>query len=507
MNARKRYVAIAGTGLVMAMLISCGGLPRALRNQIASEKANLQQAEKQLQQSQETVRNDIAHSPDLFNGASVSTEWPARLRSARGTLDRAKNDLQQLDKISDPRRAEQLLSEERGLRQSVTNESESVASDANSWLDFERNLPHYLTTMQREYDDIRAVDLAPVAEVVQKTEQDWPAKKADLDGRLATLRQASEAAETQWRSTESARQDATAGTAKGPEIATLIQANDALHRDQDALTHGAEQLRASCGQLYDSWDKLLADLEVANRGGDTVYTEKLTTVRTHYTDVASKKTEVSSDTRSVDVPASSYRAVENDLGMVIAHKDAGQFDSEAENKAQPPGFAYIASPSQGSNQYGYWNHSGGETVWTWLPQYLIMRELLWGHSYRPIVINEYNGYQMARRSGQTYYGRETPASPPTYGSHGTFTQQRYASSRYVQSGGYSGSAYSSNRAGSAAPRPESRVAPPADSSAGKRFGGSSNGQKFGSGSSSGQRFGAPRSAPRSPGRSFGGRRR
>ncbi len=506
MNARKRYVAIAGA----LLLVSCGGLPRALRNQIAAEKQSLQQAERQLQKSQQTVRDDLAHSPDLFKDTPVATEWPARLQSARGSLDRAKNDLQQLDKLSDARRAEALLTEERGLRQSVVRESESVESDANSWLDFEKNVPHYLAVMQREHDEIHAADLTPVSEAVQKAEQDWPAKKAALDERLAGLKQSSEAAETEWIATESARRDAMAGTATGAEIATLIQANDALQRDAGNLTHGADELRAACGQLYDSWDKILADLEAAHHGDDMVYSEKLTTVRTHYTDVAARKTEISSDNKWVDVPEPSYRAVENDLGMVIAHKDAGLFDSEAQTTAQPPGFAYIASPSVGSNQYGYWSHSGGESVWTFLPQYLIMRELLWGHSYRPIYINEYNGYQTAVRSGRTWYGQETPASPPKYGSHGTFTQQRYASSRYVQSGGYAGSAYSSNRsAGSSRPdsgfRPGS--APHEDGSAGKRFGGSSGGQKFGSGgnsgSSSGKRFGSPRSAPRS----FGCRRR
>jgi hypothetical protein len=514
MNGRKRCVAIAGALVLVSFLVSCGGLPRELRSQIASEKESLQQAERQLQHSLETVRADIAHSPGLFQGAPVSTEWPARLQSAHGTLDRAKNDLQQLDKLSDAsrdpadvRRAEQLIGEERGLRQSVVHEAESVEADANSWLDFERNLPHYLAAMQREHDEIQAVDLTPVSEVVQKAEQDWPLKKAALDGRLASLRQSSETAETQWRTTESARKDAAAGTATGPEIATLIQANDVLQRDAGNLTHIAEELRAACAQLYDSWDKILADLEVAHRGGDTVYAEKLTTVRTHYTDVAAKKTDVSSDTRWVDVPASSYRGVENDLGMVIAHKDPGLFDSEAQNQqAQPPGFAYIAPPSVGSNQYGYWSHSGGESVWTFLPQYLLMRELLWGHSYRPIYVNEYSGYQTAQRSGRTYYGQETPASPPKYGSHGTFTAQRYASSRYVQSGGYAGSAYASNRSAGSAPRPQSSVFPREDSSAGKRFGGSSGGQKFGSGSGSGQRFGSPRPSPRVPGRSFGHRR-
>src|SRR5580698_3682348 len=474
MSACKRYVAIAGA----LLLVSCGGLPRALRNQIALEKAALQQTDRQLQHSLDTVKADLAHSPDLFKSASVSTEWPARLQSARGTLDRAKNDLQQLDKVRDVRRAEQLLSEERGLRQSVVRDAESVESDANSWLDFERNVPHYLAAMQREYNEIHAIDLAPLAAVVQKAEQDWPAKKAVLDGRLASLRQSEEAAGTQWSATESARKDAAAGSAKGPEIATLIQANDVLQRDESQLTHDADELRAACGQLYDAWDKVLADLEVAHHGDEMVYSEKLTTVRTHYVDVAAKKTEISSDNKWVEVPAPAYRAVEKDLGMTIAHKDAGLFDSEAQNQAQPPGFAYIAPPAVGSNQYGYWSHEGGQSVWTWLPEYLIMRELLWGHSYRPIYINEYSGYQTALRSGRTWYGQETPAAPPKYGSHGTFTQQRYANSRYVQSGGFSGSGYASNRSAgsSSASRPGSSFSPHDDSSAGKRFGGSSGGQ-------------------------------
>lgn len=506
MYARKRFLAIAGA----LLLVSCGGLPRALRNQIASEKTGLQQADRQLQHSLETVRADLAHSPSLFQGTPVSTEWPARLQTARGTLDRARNDLQQLDKISDPRRAEQLLGEERGLRQSVIHEAESVEADANSWLDFERNVPHYLAAMQNEYDEIHAVDLTPVAAVVQKAEQDWPAKRAALDGRLAALRQSSDDAAMQWSATASARQSAIAGSATGPQIAALIQANDVLQRDEGTLTHGADDLRAACGQLYDSWDKILADLEVAHRGDETVYSEKVTTVRTHYVDVAAKKTDVSSDNKWVDVSAPSYRAVENDLGMSIGHKDAGLFDSEAQTTAQPPGYAYIAPPSVGSNQYGYWSHSGGQSVWTWLPEYLLMRDLLWGHRYQPVYVNEFNGYQTAMRAGRPWYGQETPASPPKYGSHGTFTQQRYASSRYVQSGGYAGSGYSSNRS-AAAPRAESEFRPGSspreEGSTGKRFGGSSGGQKFGSGGrSAGKRFGSPRSAPRSAGHSFGRRR-
>ena len=208
----------------------------------------------------------------------------------------------------------------------------------------------------------------------------------------------------------------------------------------------------------------------------------------------------------MDVSPSAYRSVEKDLGMAIAHKDAGLFDSEAQTRAQPPGFAYIAPPSQGSNQYGYWTHSGGQSFWTFLPQYLIMRELLWGRNYQPIYINEYNGYSTALRSGRTYYGNETPTAPPKYGSHGTFTEQRYAGSRYVQSGGFKGSAYSSNRTAEPYSAPKSFRPESNESPVGKRFGTGSGGKGFGS-SSAGKGFGSgSRSMPRMPGKSFGRRR-
>ena len=185
--------------------------------------------------------------------------------------------------------------------------------------------------------------------------------------------------------------------------------------------------------------------------------------------MADKKTEVSSDVAWTDVSPASYHAVENNLGMAIAHKDAGLYDSEAQGTAQPPGFAYIAPPSVGSNQYGYWTNNEHGSFWTFLPEYLIMRELLWGHSYRPIYVNEYNGYSSALRSGRTYYGRETPASPPRYGSHGTETEQRYAGSRYVQSGKATGRAPRQ-----APPSSSPRFSPAPEGSEGHRFGRSSN---------------------------------
>ena len=506
MKLLPQYLAMAGA----LLLASCGGLPRPLRNEIQAENERLQQAEKRFARSRDAVREDLAHARDLFDGASVSTEWPARFRAAQAKLDAAENDRRELAGLQHAggkdaaMRAERLLSDERHQRQSAIDEAEAIESAATRWLDFQRNLPHYLAKMQGEYDAIRAVDLAPVAKTVAKAEQDWPAKKTDLDQRLTALQQAPERAEAQWRTTESARQAATSGKAGGPQIAALIQADDVLAKESANLTASADQLRGMCDQLYDAWDKILADLDVSREGSDTVYRERVKTVRTHLLDVAEKKTQISSDETWQEVSPASYRVVENDLGMAIAHKDAGLFDSEAQNTAQPAGFGYIAPPSQGSNQYGYWTHDGSGTFWTFLPQYLLMRELLWGHDYRPIVVHEYYGYQAAQRSGRTYYGQETPASRPKYGSHGTFTEQRYAGSRYLQSGGFRGSAYAAHGAGAPSPsaslsHPDGHSSRPADDRrAGHRFGSSSD-------SPAGQRFGGGSRSSSAPGKGFGSR--
>jgi hypothetical protein len=180
--------------------------------------------------------------------------------------------------------------------------------------------------------------------------------------------------------------------------------------------------------------------------------------------------------------------------MTIAHKSLGLYDSEADHTPEPAGFAYMASPDQGRNQYGYWEHGDGGSFWHWLPEYLILRDLLSHHSYMPIPSYDWGRYQEARRYGQTYYGRDE-GGLPKFGSHGTFTQQRYGSSRYAQSGGFSGSKYASG-SGS---RPSMGVPTPSGRSFGSSGSSPSAGRKFGGGSF-GKSFG------RSAGRSFGGRR-
>jgi hypothetical protein len=501
MRAAKLLVAASA----LLMLFACiGGLPRSLRRDIADEHDKLQKAQRQVEQSAQTLRDDFTKSPDLFANVPTPGQWTATLAAAREKLKSAQDadlELQELNRQNRRRSrelAERLLSKERRLRESAITDAHGVEKAAADWIGFAHNLPSHLDTMRRDYDAVHTADLKPVAAVVEKAEHDWPAKKDALDTRLAALRDVAQSAEKEWDATATARQDAADGKVTGPELATLIQTDKDLDQDAAAIHEKSDELRALSEQLYNSWDKILIDLDASRDGRNRVYRERIKTITTHITDVSSHKSETSANEAWVSVSEPAFHAVEDDLGMAIGHKDAGLFDSEAQTTPQPAGFAYIAPESQGSNQYGYWTHSGGHTFWTFLPEYLIMRELLWNHDYRPVAIEDYRGYRSALSTGRSYYGQATPASPPTYGTRGTFTQTHYANSRYMQSGGFRGSAYASHPSQSPSAYGgfgQRSAAPSSDNGAGKRFGsaaGSPSGRRFGHSPGAGRRFGGRR---------------
>jgi hypothetical protein len=126
----------------------------------------------------------------------------------------------------------------------------------------------------------------------------------------------------------------------------------------------------------------------------------------------------------------------------VEHKPAGKYDSEADRVAQPAGFAYMAPLSQGSNQYGQWQHSGGRDFWVFYGQYALMRDLLFNHDYRPIDRGDWEGYRGSQTRGQTYYGNDGGAGQK-YGTQGSATQQTYSGSSYAKKGGFKDSTFAS----------------------------------------------------------------
>jgi hypothetical protein len=500
-----RFLAVALTVLIVVVLFAgLDALPREVRAQIDGDRAALASAQTQLRSAQDEIAKQSQAEPDLFRAVSATGHWTDHFVQAAGWLQCAALDVDELSRLEkrnrrqDRQQAEALLSHERDLRAQALAEASGVQKEAAQWADWKRQLPQALQEMERDHQAIHAFDLAPVAATVQKAETDWPEKKPDLDARLATVRGVATQSDGLWQSTDAARRQVTAGNYAGLDFAVLLAAADSLKTSAAALPRKTGEMQSLSGQLYDSWDKLLVDMEVRGIGNAREYDQQIRTVRTHLTDVAAKTGATTSEEKWVGVPRTTFEAMRNDLGMAIEHKPAGRYDSESEHVAQPAGFAYMAPPTQASNQYGYWEHRDGRNFWVFYGQYALMRDLLFNHGYQPVERGEWEGYRTYQSRGQTYYGQEPGASTPKYGSQGTATENRYSGSTYAQGGGFRDSKYA-NKPGSYR---DSKYASPgardpnADHSP-KRFG-------------SGSRPEAPRPMPsrppmRSPGRSFGRR--
>ena len=475
------------------MLAGCGN---PLKPRIDAETRKVAEAKDRFDKIRKEVDGDLQKDPDLFMAANVTAAWRERFQTDQEKLNDAFTDLERLNH-RDKRLT--LFSDVDRLRNAALTDASAIQTEANRWLDLKRNTAQHLSHMQADYDKVHSADVSRVTEVLEKAEQDWPAKKLDLDARLASLKSEQPAAEAAWK-------DAQAANAK-PDYAALMSDE----RKLDTLAAEPDLDQKLAGQLYSSYDKVLVDLE-APHGNDLIAREKVKTISTQITDLQSHQNRTNTDEKWVEIPDSTYATLQNDVGMTIEHKPAGAYDTEVQTVPQPPGFAYMAPPGQ-QNQYGYWEQRNGSSVWTWLPEYLLLREVLWNHHYMPVPSYEYDGYWSARRSGTTYYGggysgggysgptTQAPAAPK-YGTHGTFTERSYANSRYInKGGGYNASGYrSSGYSGgqSAAPAPS-----PSSSDHGHQFGRSpsssgSSGKRFGS--SSGSR---PRSAP--SGRRYGRR--
>jgi hypothetical protein len=440
---------LAAVVLIVAIVVVAANaldrLPSNLRAQIDSERAALTAAQSQFGGIRGDVDDQVHAAPDLFNALPFGKQLPDRMGQASAEIRTAANDIDQLTRLekhnrrADRQQVESLLADEKKNRAQAVTDASAIRTQAAHWSDAAAHLPQQIPEMERAYQAIHNFDFAPVAAEVQRAESDWPEKKSDLDGRLAAEHAIVTQADAQWQSTAALRQKAAAGVLNGADAGILLASEDTLQTAAVDLPKKAVELKTLSAQLYTSWDKLLVDMK--DHGGE--YQQEIRTVRTRFADAAAKSGDVSSDEQWTTVPHSTFDAMRNDLGMAIEHKPEGKYDFEAEHVAQPAGLAYVAPYSQGSNQYGYWDHRDGRDFWVFYGQYALLRDLLFNHDYRPFDRYEWEDYRTYSTRGQTYYGRDGSSNSPKYGTQGTVTQNRYSSSTYAKSGGFRDSQYGS----------------------------------------------------------------
>jgi hypothetical protein len=449
--------AVLGTGLIVVPFLGLDGLPRDVRRQIKDERTAYSQAERQIKNAQEEVAHDLQSEPDLFRSIPASQQWPSDLANASTDLQAASRDVQQLaelekrNKREDRERATALLARARATRTAALNHATGIEKEADHYVELKKTLPETLRRMEMDYKMVRSFDAGPVTAQVQQAEADWPDKRGDLESRLNTgIRDRIANDEALWQANDAARRQALTGNFTGLDLGSLISAAEQIHTDSTALPQTRDELQALVTQLNETWDKLLVDMD----SGDHAWKQKIRTVTTP------KDGQTTSDEQWVEVSQAKFDAQKGNLGMSIEHKPLGKYDVEAERVAQPAGMAYIAPPSVGRNQYGYWDHSGGRDFWVFYGQYALMRDLLFNHDYRPIYRGDWDEYRTYQSRGQTYYGRD-------YGTGGAATQQRYSGSGYARSGGFRDSKYASGGGGGYS---GSKYATPGGNSTPKRFG-------------------------------------
>jgi hypothetical protein len=448
---------IAAVVLIVLMVVvganALDHLPGSLRQQIDVERGAFAAAQQQLAATRLQVAGQVQSDPELFGALPFGQQWPDRFSQAENELRSAARDADDLKRLenrnrrSDREQVATLLAHEKKLRSQALSEASAVQGDAAHWIDARNHLSQQIPDLERSYQAIHAFDLASVTAAVERAETDWPEKKADLDARLAAERALVTQADAQWQATAEARRKAAAGSLTGAGAAALLGFDESLQTAAAELPKKADELKTLSSQLYTSWDKLLVDMQARGDGNAREYDQKIRTVRTRLADASAKTGDVTSDEQWTIVPRTTYDAMRNDLGMAIEHKPAGKYDSEADHVAQPAGMAYVAPPSQASNQYGYWDHRDGRDFWVFYGQYALLRDLLSNRDYRPFDRYEYEDYRNYHSRGQTYYGHDTGSNAPKYGSQGTATQNRYSGSSYAKSGGFRDSQYASKPGG------------------------------------------------------------
>lgn len=478
---RRSLGALAIVIILLMVIVATAGLdnlPRDVRNQISSATSAFTSGRAKLDQDREFVARAVRDDPALFR--TKAAPYNDRMQKDAACVASAAavvTSLQQLVKVNkrdDVDKAREELSRLDSYK-SCTTDAASVRAEAERWINYKRQLPSRLEAMQSSHEALKAFDVDAAAPAVVKAIADWPAKKDDLQSRLNRLKSEKAEGERIWESSAPLRSAAASGHAGDDfDYATFFSNADRIDAISRDLTSQSAELNLLASQLYVAWDKLLLDYDKGHNPP-----AQIRTVKTKFKDATLTGGDTSSEDRWENVAVRAKKPDES-VGMVFERKAAGKYDSEAEHVVEPPAYARVAPPGQ-SNQYGSWQNG----MWHWLPQYLILSQLL-NMNRGPIYTNDYYAYDQARRRGDIFYGRNneyrwshSPRTVPgssggglgrlrdwvarsgsgssTYSGQtgGGYYRERpktwgdsgYSGSKYQSRGGYSGSRYQSRGGG------------------------------------------------------------
>lgn len=442
--------------IILVVGVFGGGLSKQVKAQAQAELKNLEDASKQLAQDRTEIEQALSSQATLFEAdqAAPNAPWKERLDAADAKMKKASaagdklTELLEKNDADDAAKVEETIEQVQSNRLAAVNDVSVMRDRARELLEFQKKLKSKIPQLSADYAAIEKYNIEPLQEIVDKAIVDWPAKKAELSGRLDFYTSGIEKAKLLWTGSQAARKRAEDGEATGADVVALLTVVTRYRALLDALKAAEKELPTLIAQLYWVWDKVLVDMEVQE--GEVVSFRQKFQVNRHRVVIVPEgkeaeegpKAESKSDEAEWEVATkANYDKMKKYLGMSVLHKPAGKFDHEAASLVQPPGYAYMCPVQQQRNHYGYWHrHRTGYFYWMFYPRYYGMRDRLWGRSYSPVTSQMYGDYDLHRQSGRTYYGRDNMGRS-LYGSTGSATKQQYSKSRYVSTNGFSNTQY------------------------------------------------------------------
>ncbi len=260
-------------------------------------------------------------------------------------------------------------------------------------------------------------------QVIPKIKEDFPNLTSKIDDRFGPLLDL----EKQVSRAGSLADSMFSRYQEGEDIdfAKLTDQVDLISRQYNELEQTRNQYQKLLLSVYVGYSKILDDMKVesVSRRSSPLYFHK-------YLMEVDGKINKSQDW--VPVSEAFYKANEDNLGMAIVSKKAGQFDDEANTHATPPGMAYMGDP-----KYGEWRRdSNGNSFWAWYGKYALF-STLFSFPPRSFGYNRWNSFHRSYRYDRPYYGN-TSDGRRQYGTKGAFTKasSRYRASSFAQTGGF-----------------------------------------------------------------------
>ena len=444
-----KALAIGLVALFVVILIAglnSGGISDHTRSIAAREVRQLDQSRREIAQARASIDKALGSYASVFSD-TVRANWKSRLQAVDEQLaaaDTASQETLKLLNANDESEEAAILNKVNAIRAqrfAATAAIGEMATAAKERIRFADDRPKILAELERAHAATQGTDIASLRQQVASATSRWPAKKSDLEARLIRLDQVLAAAD-QALATARKQSEVFTSDPDGADIEAFLAADRLLREHEKNALAVQSRIPRLIAQLDVSWDEILVDMRIADSGSYQFFHKIKRIITPAAAAQDDQALEPKTTEREITVDKRSFEANEKNLGMVLRHKAAGKYDSEAESRVQPPGFAYMA-PKGERNRYGYWDsRRGGGSFWVWYGQYSLMRDLFYGPRYGPIYYSSWNSWHGSYRAGRPWYG-SSPATP-RWGSSGSFASSRYASSSYKRNSGYTGNQWRSS---------------------------------------------------------------